>query len=333
LWSAPEREARYLKFCLFQAILAGRRQRYGSEPAFTSVEQRGYNPAVGPQIYTRIARGNAEVESPIAANFIHAAAAAFYAAILVPRATQIAGMALDFYRAGVAAFPQSLALRFNAARAFWTFGLRAEAIDAFRAIVEQLPDLSFDARTDALLSHRIRVLADMFPYGDFYRAAVSVPDPRSRTPGPREFVASAALGYLAADLLERGEPQAAVALLQRAVERCEVNVAAWRLLARALAKAGASAARVREAFYRTVNLYPAELIELLPVGLEAELADGRTGPAARLLRQWVLMRARVRDTQGRPMAASADAIAAAERYRAVLTDWTAKLLDRMVAAT
>ena len=331
-WSSPDREARFLKFCLFQAILGRGLERPGPEPTFTPAEQRGYGEQEGPVAYTRIARLNSEIDSPTSANFNHAAAAAFYASILVPGTPAVASMALAFYRAGVEAFPNSLALRFNAARAFWTFGLRAEAVAAFRDIVERLPDLSFDARTDALLSHRVRALSQMFPYGDFFQAAVALPDPRSRALGPREFVASAALAYLAADLLDRNEPAAAVALLQRAVERCEVHVASWRLLARALAGSGASSAQIRMAFYSAVNLYPPELLDLLPIGLEAELADGRTRPAAQILRHWVLLRARVRDVQGRSLAASTDSVAAARRYRALLSDWSGNLLDRILSA-
>jgi tetratricopeptide (TPR) repeat protein len=331
-WDSPAREERFLKFCLFEAIMSGGRAIDAAEPSYTPAEHRAYAPEIGARVYTRVARLNAEAESPNAAGFNHAAAAAFYAAILVPDKVAVAGMALDFYRSGVAAFPDSLALRFNAARAFWIFGLHAEAVESFRAIVEQLPDLSFDARSDTLLSHRIRVLSNMFPYGDFLRAAVAFSEARSRTPGPREFVASASLAYLAMDLLQRNAPAAAVPLLQRAVERCDVHVAAWRLLARAYAAAAAPPAEVRAAFYTAVNLYPGELLDLLPVGIEAELAEGRTGPAARLLTQWVLLRARVRDVDGRPIPAAADAVAAAGRYRALLSDWTGKLLDRMVAA-
>jgi hypothetical protein len=157
-------------------------------------------------------------------------------------------------------------------------------------------------------------------------------DARGGAPSLRDFIASTALAYIAADLVERREPAAAVALLRRAIERCDVNVAAWRLLARALTDAGAPPAQIRAAFYNAANLYPAELLQLLPIGLEAELAEGRTIAAGRLLRQWVLLRARVCDAHGHPIVASDDAIASARRYRALLSDWTGNMLDRMVAA-
>lgn len=335
-WASPAREERFLKFCLFQSLLAPAKSET-IEPSYFPVELRGYDVERGLKIYTRLARLNGGVEAPETTHFLYAAAAAFYATILLadnPAAQGVGQMALDFYRAGIEAHPSSLALRFNGARAFWTFGQRDEALQQFRTIVEQLPDLAFDARTDALLSHRIRVLAEMFPYGDLFRAAVELqPGPHRRSdrpPGAHEFIASAALSYIAADLIERGECVASVGILQRALERCPVNVAGWRLMTQALAHTNAQPATIREAFYRTVNLYPAELFNLLPFGIDAELADGRRNEAAAILRKWVLVRARLRDDNGRPPAVNDAALAAAKRHRDLLSDWTAALFDRIV---
>jgi len=337
-WASPAREERFIKFCLFQSLLAPRRKTEIAEPTFYPVELRGYDTARGIKVYTRLARLNGAVEVPHATHFLHAAAAAFYAAILIndnSSAGQAIGqMALDFYRTGIEAHPTSLALRFNGARALWTFNRRDEALIQFHAIVEQLPDLVFDPRTDQLLSHRIHVFSDMFPYGDFLRAMVEQPgsmqgSARSQQ-GARDFIVSASLGYIAADLIERGEWTVAIGILQRALERCAVNVAAWRLMTQSLANAKAAPATIREAFYRTVNLYPAELLNLLPFGLEAELADSRRSEAAQVLRKWVLVRARTHDINGNPPPVSDAALAAAQRHRGLLTDWTAALFDRIV---
>lgn len=335
-WASPAREERLLKFGLFQTLFAPKNAEAAKQNYFP-VELRGYDVERGIKIYTRLARMNGSVETPEPAHYLYSAAAAFYATILLannPAGQSVGQMALDFYRAGIEAYPQSLALRFNGACALWTFGQRAEALAQFRTIVDQLPDLSFDARTDPLLSHRIRVLAEMFPYGDFFRAAVDLPPTphqgQERSPGAREFIASAALSYIAADLIERGEWAASVGILQRALERCPVNVAGWRLMTQALANSNAKPATIREAFYRTVNLYPAELFNLLPFGIEAELADGRNAEAATILRKWVLVRARTRDAQGNRLPASDAVLAVARRHRNLLSDWTAALFDRIV---
>jgi hypothetical protein len=335
-WTSPAREERLVKFCLFQTLFAPENGD-AENPNCFPVELRGYGVERGIKIYTRLARLNGSVEAPDTTHFLYAAAAAFYATILLadnPAAQSVGQMALDFYRTGIEAHPNSLALRFNGARAMWTFGQRNEALAQFRTIVDRLPDLAFDARTDSLLSHRIRILAEMFPYGDFFRAAVELqPGPHhgyDRSPGAREFIASAALSYIAADLIERGEWAASVGILQRALERCPVNVAGWRLMTQALANSNANPATIREAFYRTVNLYPAELFNLLPYGLEAELADGRRTEAAAILRKWVLVRARMRDADGHPPPISDAALAAARLHRGLLSDWTAALFDRIL---
>ena len=339
-WTSPSREERLLKFCLFQTIFLETRKETPPPPNYHPVELRGYEVAGGLEVYTRLARLNGAVEAPDATNYLHAAAAAFYAAVLLsnnPNAGQsVAQMALDFYRTGIDAHPQSLALRFNGARALWTFGRRDEALNGFRTIVEQLPDLAFDARTDPLLSHRIRILADMFPYGDFFRAAVD-PQPgphqgRARAPGAREFIASSALSYIACDLIDRNEAAASIGILERSIERCSVNVAAWRLLVQARSRTHASPASIREAFYRLVNLYPPELFDLLPIGLEAELAEERRAEATDLLRKWVLARSRVHDAAGNPPVASDATLTAARRHRHLLSDWTQALFDRIVGA-
>ena len=333
-WPSPKREERLIKFCLFQTLVRPEKLE-SPNTTYVPVELRGYHLEQGIKIYTRLARLNGDVDSPQAPHFLHAAAAAFYAAILLsdnPAAQDVGRMALDFYRTGIEAHPRSLALRFNGACALWTFGGRAEALSQFQTIVERLPDLTFDARTDSLLSHRIRVLAEMFPYGDFFRAAVE-PQPghgQRGALGPRDFIASAALGYIATDLIDRGEWAASVGLLQRALERCPVNVAAWRLMTEALARSNARPATIREAFYRAVNLYPAELFNLLPFGLDAELADDRRAEAARILRKWILAYTRIHDAEGRPLRVSDKALVAAHRHRDLLDDWTGPLFDRIV---
>ncbi len=326
-WNSPRREERFLKFCLFQTAVARRRGSSAATPAHVPAEMRGYGAARGTVVYSAVARLNAQTAEPNATSFTHAAAAAFYASLLVPDNPTVAQRALDFYYAGIEAFPQALALRFNGARACWTFGQRPPALEHFQAIVDAHPEMTFDPQSDALLSHRIRPLADMFPYGDYLRAVV-----QRRTRQASDMIVSAALTYLAADLLDRAEAALAVPLLRRAVERTPVNVAGWRLLARALALSGGAPSETRQAFYQAVNLYPPEIFDLLPIGLGAEMAERRRNQAADILRRWTLARARIRGTDGKPAPASEEAIQAAQAHRGLLGGWTRALLDPMVGA-
>ena len=326
-WNSPRREERFLKFCLFESLFLEQRTERRGEPAFIPAEMRGYDPQRGTAVYTSVARANAQAANPDATSFAHAAAAAFYAALLVPDNPTVAQRALDFYYTGIDSFPTALALRFNGARACWTFGQQSSAHAQFQAIVDGHPEMTFEPTTDALLSHRIRPLAEMFPYGDFFRAVVN-----RRTRDARDMIVSSSLTYIAADFLNRAEAALAVPLLRRAVERTPANVAGWRLLARALSRSGGAPQQIRQAFYPAVNLYPPEIFELLSVGLEAELAERRRGAASQILRHWVLARARTRAPDGSPPPASDEAIQAARQYRSLLTGWTRSLLDSMVDA-
>ncbi|MDP6428249.1 MAG: hypothetical protein QF393_09560, partial [Rhodospirillales bacterium] len=86
-WPSPEREERFLKFCLFQSLFTGERPLHRA-PAAIPVELRGYMREPGLQVYTRIASLNAR-EPGSAADYNYAAAAAFYAAILVPEKSEL----------------------------------------------------------------------------------------------------------------------------------------------------------------------------------------------------------------------------------------------------
>jgi hypothetical protein len=326
-WNSPRREERFLKFCLFQTLWPRARSERAAEPSYIPAEMRGYDPARGTAVYTAVARLNARAAEPDAASFTHAAAAAFYASLLVADNPTVAQRALDFYYAGINAFPEALALRFNGARACWTFGQRRPALEHFQTIVDNHPGMTFEPATDALLSHRIRPLADMFPYGDYFRAVVA-----RRKRQASDMIVSAALTYIAADLIERAEAALAVSLLRRAVERTPVHVAGWRLLARALALSGGAPQEIRQAFYHAVNLYPPEIFDLLPIGLAAELAERRRSAAADILRRWTLARVRVHAPDGRPAPASNEAIQSAYAHRALLGGWIRALLDPMVGA-
>ena len=63
-------------------------------------------------------------------------------------------------------------MAFNLARALWIFGVQKEAGNVFGHLIENHQELKFQASVDALLSHRVRVLSDMFNYTDYYRLSI-----------------------------------------------------------------------------------------------------------------------------------------------------------------
>lgn len=326
-WRSPGREERYLKFCLFQSLLAPKQPKPPA-PDAVPVELRGYETGHGLRVYTRIANLNA-ARPETAANYNYAAAAAFYAAILAPEKTEFADLALQFYGAGMEAFPKNLMLRFNGAAVQWCLGHKNHASANFMAAIESGSQLEFDAARDAPLSHRVRAISDLFPFGDYYGAAVGHDGAGAN---PKSILKSAAMTFLASDALDEGRLDQALELLDAASILFDRSAPVWRLAARARTVAGSDAASVRQAFYRAVNIYPGELPGLLKIGIEAELADGRKIEAADILAKWVLVASRVKTGKGIAYGVSPETLSVAGDHKALLDGWTRSLLDRILGA-
>ncbi len=79
-------------------------------------------------------------------------------------------MAIKAFRLGREAFPRHLVLAFNNARVLWLFGQKDEAIEIFTEISDASGSWNFDPRSDLILSHRTRLLAEMIPYVEYYSA-------------------------------------------------------------------------------------------------------------------------------------------------------------------
>ncbi|MDP6430134.1 MAG: hypothetical protein QF393_19135, partial [Rhodospirillales bacterium] len=230
---------------------------------------------------------------------------------------------------GVETFPGNLVLRFNAASVQWSVGLKGEASANFMAVIDRESELEFDATKDALISHRVRAISDLFPFGD-YHAACAGHD--SGGANPRSILKCAAMTFLGADALDEGRIDQAIELLEAAALLFGRSAPVWRLLARARLADGSDAAAVRQAFYRAVNLYPGELPGLLEIGLEAELADGRSDQAADILRKWTLLASRVTSEDGQGYGISPETLAVAQTHCGLLGDWTRSRLDSILSA-
>ena len=222
-------------------------------------------------------------------------------------------MALDIYQIGLDAYPKSLMLRFNYARALWVFGRRNQAAEQFQIIPGNALDFDYDPRIDAILSHRVQDMANMFPYGDYYAAAVKGGN------GPRKIIASGAYTYLAVHLRDHDDLENATSLLQKAVTECPVNNAAWRYLAMTLN----DPKEVLEAFYQAVNLYPPELDDLLAMGVKAAVAMGADDDAVEMMRKWIMVQLRTGQSN------NAEAIRTVKEHRSMISDWTGAAFDPM----
>ena len=297
----------------------------------TPVELRGYGVEQGIAVYTATMKRNTEAEDKTSAHLNYAMAAIFYAAILVQNSQKLGELTLDLARVATETFPDNLALRFNAARAFWTFGLRDEAVGQFDYILDHFNGMEFNPRSDALFSHRVRPLAEMFSYGDYYRAVMA--DLQSDGTKALDMILSGACTYLGAAAFEDGDADKAIALCKRAIALTEVNFPAYGLQARALFAKNENDGDILPSFYKTINLYPPAIDELLEVGLKSELGNDNENAAREILVHWLLYHWRVREADGSFRPVNQNALAAAEQNRNLLPDGLTILFDELLAGT
>jgi hypothetical protein len=326
-WPSPEREERFLKFCLYQTLLIPEREET-SLPHATAIDLRGHDVATGVNIYTASIKHNLK-DPTTGAQFNFAGMAGFYAAILAQTDQKLGNLCLNAFETGIDRFPDNAALAFNFARALWVFGKRDQAMAQFEKFLDIEKAWEFDPRRDALLSHRVRVLADMFPYGDFYHTAVDIA--RGREPGftvINQF-ASTARTYLAQAALDNGDQATALHYVEQAVDLWPENFPAHQLSVAVLRRTG-DFDRVLESFYAAVNLYPPLILDLLADGIEAELYRDNEAAARDILRRFVLFYGRCRKSDGTPLDATADTRDAAQKHRGLLSDWSRDMLDQMI---
>ncbi|MBT3989932.1 MAG: hypothetical protein HN884_00790 [Rhodospirillaceae bacterium] len=321
-WPEPARGQRFIKFCLFQSILAGLQQTSSDTTLPLPAELRGYNPSEAIDVYTAIAKHNMAAAEKSVAHYNFAAAAAFYAATVGDGNEELAHYALDIYALGQEACPANMVLKFNAARVLWTFGARPEASVLFGELARSDKSLEFDPK-DALLSHRMRHLADMFNYGDYLQAALSDPNLA------QTMIQSCALTYLGVLAFDTDQAVEARAFFEKAITLSAVNFPAYQHLAKVLDHLSAGATDILGAFYQAVNLYPPILRELLSIGVAAELANGQQDRAAFLLNQGVLYHHRVCDAEGHALPLDGRSAATIKENRHLLKDWIGEAFDQM----
>ena len=322
-WPRPALDQRLIKFCLFQSLLDEQPKASRVQTQVLPAELRGYSPEDAIEVYTAIAKFNLAQEQKTVAHYNFAAGAAFYGATMGAGNEKLGQFAIDTYGLGQAAFPENMVLKFNAARALWTFGAKPEASVLFGELARSSEPLQYDPK-DALLSHRLQPLSEMFPYGAYFRAALKEPA------AAQAMIQSAGLTYLGVLAFETDQMQEGRAFFEKAVALSSINFPAFRYLTQVLAQLGAEPAEILAAFYQAINLYPPELSQLLPFGVRAELAEGREEDAATLLQQWVLFHLRVLQPTGEPLPLDPAAVAIVQEHRPLLDGWIGEAFDQMM---
>jgi len=329
-WPSPAREERLLKFCLFQSLFFSKAHSQRAVPGHLPVEQRGYPVATGVPVYTAIMTAN--MRSPeTAAHFNAAGCAGFYGAILSQENQKLGQLSLQFFQEGTTRFPANAALRFNQARALQVFGQQTAALEAFKNLSKSSDSLDFSPDTDALLSHRVRVLAEMFNYGEYYRLSVDALSDQEDIGSVLRLIESSVETYLGQIWLAQDDPGKAVAHLDRAIQRDPLHVTPQKVRMECLDVLGGDQADILNSFYTAVNLYPPILLTHASYGVLGELALDRRDRAEEILKKFVLLYARTSDVEGSPLGTSDTCKHMVRENRDLLNGWIGELADQMMA--
>jgi tetratricopeptide (TPR) repeat protein len=321
-WSKPSREQRFIKFCLFQSILADHSKDRVDNNLAVSAELRGYPVEQAIRLYSGVAQYNMTVNKKTVAHYNFAAGAAFFAAIAGNGNEKLGKYSIEIYAKGQEKFPNNLILKFNAARVLWTFGAKPEATFLFGKLARSCDNLEFNPE-DGVLSHRIRHLSEMFSYGDYFQAALN---DSSRA---RSIIQSCALTYLGVYAFETNQVNVAADFLKKAIVIFSGNVAAYKWLTQVLDCLSENAREILKAFYQAINLYPPNLCDLLPIGFKAELAVGSMEKASALLNNWVLYHLRVREPSGNILPLNRMSLEIVNNNQFLLKDWISSEFEQI----
>ncbi len=321
-WSQPYREQRFVKFCLFQTILTQTPDVAIANNLPLPAELRGYSEKNARKLYTSIAKYNMSASIKGVAHYNFAAAAALYAATAGDGNARLGQISVEIYTMGQEKFPNNLILKFNAARALWLFGAKSEASPIFDELSRSDEKHDFDP-TDGVLSHRIQALSEMFSYGDYFQAALNDPI------RARKIIQSSALTYLGVYAFETNQVKEAAKFLRKAVTIFTENVAAYKWLTKVLVCLSADAKEILGVFYKAINLYPPNLCDLLPYGVEAELSTGNEEKASALLNNWVLYHWRVREPSGKLLSLNERSLRIIYDNQFLLDDWIIEKFEKI----
>ena len=321
-WSSPSREQRFIKYCLFQSIFIKHSKNKFIQNNPLPAELRGYPTDYAQKLYLKVAHYNMIANRKSVAHYNFAAAAAYYAATVGVGNEKMARYSIEIYTKGQEKFPNNLILKFNAARVLWTLNAKPESLNIFNELARNGITFDFDPK-DGLLSHRIRDLSEMFVYGEYFKAALNDPN------YAKKIIQSCALTYLGVYALETNQAKVAAEFFRKAISVFPKNFIAYKWMTEVFGLLKVDVKDILVTFYKALNLYPPNLLHLLPIGVKAELAIGNEEGASSLLNDYVLFHLRVRRPSGDFMEFDPKALDILNANQHLIRDWIFKEFEQM----
>ena len=271
---SPEREIRFLKFCMFQFAILNEGIRF--TPHHSTPKKL---------IVSRTEHSNT---NRTALNLIHAFTAKplddgirVQLAKLIARVTET--------------YATSVPLNFNLARYLWAIDDKVGAAKLFDRLCQTAAQGQFDPALDDIRIHLLPIGSELTPYEAYFASlARDLADGDAKAPGARRIIAASGHCYMGLDHLQNGRHEAGVSELDQALELFPDHFPAARLRARALHAADQPPDVVLDAVYGAVRLYGPYLTELLPIAVAChEKLDDDDG-ALSLVKSWCYFATRVR---------------------------------------
>ncbi|MDP6174841.1 MAG: hypothetical protein QGF09_11795, partial [Rhodospirillales bacterium] len=263
-WQSPVRESRFLKYCLFQTVLGE--------------ERRPGIPVAGAQT-----AASARCLS------------LFEMLLDTPLDESLRNKVGGIFKTSIQDFPDSLLLQFNHGRLLWLLEDRPAAREAFTQVLRLAEGGSFDPTQEDIRLQLYKPAQEMTPYQDYYAALAK--DVRlgraDEAPTARRVIAATAHCYLGLDNLQSDQLEGGIEHLCQAMKLCARHFPAARLLVKALHVAGGEPKEVAAAFHDAVNLYPPNISELLPIGIQASEDAHGSEATLGLVRDWAYFITRV----------------------------------------
>lgn len=271
---SPEREFRFLKFCLFQSAILKDGIRYTDQQS-------------APKLPLQV-RTEHSGACRTALGLIHG----FIAKPLDDGIRmQLAGL-IESAKGG---YENSVPLNFNLARYLWANDDKQAAIPLFERLCRTEAKGPFNPALDDIRIHLLPVAAELTPYEVYFTAlARDLANGEAAAPRARRVIAASAHCFMGLDHLQQERWRAGIQSLDQALALCPDHFPAARLRARAIYAAGQAPDIVLDAVYAAVRLYGPHLTELLPIAAACHQALDDDAGALALVKSWCYFASRVR---------------------------------------
>jgi len=215
----------------------------------------------------------------------------------------------------------------------WSFGKKESAKIVFEELSRVNLNWDYSPNQDSLLSHRIRSLANIFPYGDYYKLSVNSFLNISKSKPPIDIIRSTCFVYLATFAYEEGDSNGALKFLTEANLLFSQNYWSYRLETKVRSSINGDCSLILKAFYNATNLYPPVINEILEEGVTSEIKMGNTVEAANILEKFILVFGRVYEVDEGRLKLPDSAIETIRNHMYLLSDNYSKIAKNIITKT